>query len=263
MSLSTPEKPVCSENPFLRLKPPPIPQRMAVPITASRYVCIEPGRVVAPQGLPAFPRAKPSGLGWFSVNAVLAAFLGLIFVFSLLPSTFQQGVFNAIGLGTGVTHIVSNVPLPVDYNYVSSAYGPRWGRLHQGIDLAAKAGAPIYAASPGIVTHSGWESGYGQSVVINHGGGVQTRYGHCAKVLVKTGVTVGKGQLIAQVGSTGHSTGPHLHFEVLVNGARKNPAWYYAFKQTPSRYSLQVRQVRDSENWLRSFSNQLARFLKA
>lgn len=117
--------------------------------------------------------------------------------------------------------------IPVQYTYISSTFGPRWGRMHQGIDFAAQAGSPIYAASSGKVIQSGWESGYGNSVVIEHGDGRQTRYAHCAQLLVQTGEQVSKGKLIAKVGSTGHSTGPHLHFEVIVNGEHKNPAWYY------------------------------------
>lgn len=121
--------------------------------------------------------------------------------------------------------------LPVRFTYISSLFGPRWGRMHQGIDFAANNGAPIYAASTGNVIHSGWEAGYGKSVVLDHGNKRQTRYAHCSRLIAKVGQSVEKGQVIAKVGSTGHSTGPHLHFEVIVNGKRQNPAWYYPLHQ--------------------------------
>jgi murein DD-endopeptidase MepM/ murein hydrolase activator NlpD len=104
--------------------------------------------------------------------------------------------------------------------------------MHQGIDFAALAGSPIFATAAGKVIHSGWESGYGNSIIIEHDSGIQTRYAHCAKLLVKTGARVSQGDIIAKVGSTGHSTGPHLHFEVIVNGERRNPSWYYPLEAT-------------------------------
>jgi murein DD-endopeptidase MepM/ murein hydrolase activator NlpD len=118
---------------------------------------------------------------------------------------------------------------PVRYAYISSPYGQRWGRMHQGIDLAASQGEPIYALAGGKVAYSGWEPGYGNSVVIKHGNGMQTRYAHCSRVLVKAGAVVSKGAVVARIGSTGHSTGPHLHLEVIVDGLRRNPEWYYKF----------------------------------
>jgi murein DD-endopeptidase MepM/ murein hydrolase activator NlpD len=118
---------------------------------------------------------------------------------------------------------------PVRYAYISSPYGKRWGRMHQGIDLAAAQGEPVYALAGGKVVYSGWEPGYGNSVVIEHGNGMQTRYAHCSRVLVKAGASVFKGAVGARIGSTGHSTGPHLHLEVIVDGLRRNPEWYYKF----------------------------------
>lgn len=123
-----------------------------------------------------------------------------------------------------------SITLPVNYDYISSPFGKRWGRQHQGIDFAADAGTPIRASSEGQVVYSGWEPGYGKTVLIEHGNGLQTRYAHCSSLLVTAGREVKKGSIIARVGSTGHSTGPHLHFEVLVRGVRKNPAWYYKFE---------------------------------
>lgn len=107
---------------------------------------------------------------------------------------------------------------------ISSRYGMRSGRMHYGLDIAAKVGTPIYAADGGNVTYAGYKSSYGYLVEIDHGNGYKTRYAHCSKILVKVGDKVYKGQHIANVGNTGRSTGPHLHFEVLKNGVNQNPA---------------------------------------
>jgi LysM repeat protein len=97
---------------------------------------------------------------------------------------------------------------------------------HTGLDIANKTGTPLYAAEGGTVTFSGWSSGYGNRVDIDHGNGKKTRYGHASKLYVSVGDVVEKGQAIAAMGSTGRSTGPHLHFEVLINGVRQNPLNY-------------------------------------
>lgn len=98
---------------------------------------------------------------------------------------------------------------------------------HTGLDIGDQVGNPIYAADDGKVQISGWNrGGYGNYVIINHGNGIQTVYGHASKLLVETGEVVSRGQVIALVGSTGRSTGPHLHFEVRLNNTRKNPINY-------------------------------------
>ena len=97
---------------------------------------------------------------------------------------------------------------------------------HFAVDIANHVGTPLYAADSGVVQTAGWGRGYGNQVVINHGGGKSTRYGHQSKILVKVGQQVKKGQVIGLMGSTGWSTGPHLHFEVIINGAKKNPLNY-------------------------------------
>jgi murein DD-endopeptidase MepM/ murein hydrolase activator NlpD len=109
---------------------------------------------------------------------------------------------------------------------LTSPYGMRWGRMHEGIDIGASQGTPIYAAAGGTVIYAGWEGGYGNLTVIDHGNGLATAYGHQSKQSVSSGQTVARGQLIGYVGSTGHSTGPHLHFEVRVNGVPTNPLAY-------------------------------------
>lgn len=96
-------------------------------------------------------------------------------------------------------------------------------RPHHGIDVAADHGTPILAAAKGRVTRAGWMAGLGQTVEIDHGYGYVTRYAHASKILVRVGEEVTRGQMIAQVGSTGIATGPHLHYEVKVNGVHQNP----------------------------------------
>jgi murein DD-endopeptidase MepM/ murein hydrolase activator NlpD len=97
---------------------------------------------------------------------------------------------------------------------------------HYAVDIANKMGTPIYAADAGVVEVCGWGTGYGNQIVIDHGGGKKTRYGHLSKVYVKKGDKVSKGQNIGAMGSTGWSTGPHLHFEVIINGVKYNPLNY-------------------------------------
>jgi murein DD-endopeptidase MepM/ murein hydrolase activator NlpD len=109
---------------------------------------------------------------------------------------------------------------------VTSPFGFRWGRMHEGIDIGASYGSPIHAAASGTVIYCGWESGYGNLVAIDHGGNLATAYGHQSSIAVTCGQQVSQGQVIGYVGSTGHSTGPHLHFEVRINGAPVDPLGY-------------------------------------
>jgi murein DD-endopeptidase MepM/ murein hydrolase activator NlpD len=115
--------------------------------------------------------------------------------------------------------------LPVSGTF-SSGFGMRWGRMHSGIDVAAPTGTPIYSCWPGRVLVAGWQGGYGNTVVVDHGGGRATLYGHQSAIAVSVGQTVGAGELVGYVGSTGNSTGPHLHFEVRIDGDPVNPAPY-------------------------------------
>ena len=122
-------------------------------------------------------------------------------------------------------------PLP-DMNRVSSNYGGRTmgGRAenHSGLDMSAPSGTAIYATGPGVVTKSGLGTGYGQYVEINHGNGYLTRYAHASRLIARVGDKVQAGEHIANVGCTGRCTGPHLHYEVVKDGQRKNPSTYLA-----------------------------------
>lgn len=109
---------------------------------------------------------------------------------------------------------------------VNSRYGRRWGGWHPGVDFAARYGAPIHAVGAGTVIGAGYlsgESGYGKIVLVRHAGGVVTAYAHMSRVLVRAGQRVRTGAVLGKVGTTGHVTGPHLHFEVRIRGAKVSP----------------------------------------
>ena len=109
---------------------------------------------------------------------------------------------------------------------LTSGVGPRWGRMHEGIDISGGSGTPIAAAASGTVILAGWNGGYGQLVVVDHGGGLSTAYAHLSSIAVSVGQQVGQGSVVGGMGTTGHSTGVHLHFEVRVGGAAVNPIGY-------------------------------------
>ena len=142
-------------------------------------------------------------------------------------SSYSGSAGASVVSGNGMfTH-----PCP-GYSRISSYFGPRKQPMagassnHKGIDYAAAAGTPIYAAASGTVTTAGYSGAEGNWIVINHGNGLQTYYMHCLKLYVHAGQKVSKGQNIAAVGSTGNSTGPHLHFQVMDGGVARNPLAY-------------------------------------
>lgn len=109
---------------------------------------------------------------------------------------------------------------------INSYYGYRWGSFHTGLDIDGDTGEPFVAAASGTVSSVGWSGGYGNMILIDHGNGVATRYAHASKLSVSKGQQVSKGETIGLVGSTGRSTGPHLHLEVIINGDNVNPLNY-------------------------------------
>jgi murein DD-endopeptidase MepM/ murein hydrolase activator NlpD len=141
-----------------------------------------------------------------------------------LAAAIRTAQANAGSTGTGVPSAAGFV-WPVSGTVVSG-FGWRWGRMHEGIDIAASSGTPIWAAASGTVIHSGWLGGYGNLVVVDHGNGLATAYAHCSAIFVGLGQSVEQGETIALVGSTGNSSGPHLHFEVRVNGSAVDPLLY-------------------------------------
>ncbi|HVV57026.1 MAG TPA: peptidoglycan DD-metalloendopeptidase family protein [Gaiellaceae bacterium] len=126
---------------------------------------------------------------------------------------------------TDQTPSISGLIWPVD-GPITSPFGWRWGRMHEGIDIGVAYGTAIHAAAAGTVIYCGWEEGYGNFVVLDHGGGLATAYGHQSQIAVTCGQHVDQGQVIGYVGCTGHCTGPHLHFEVRINGNAADPMGY-------------------------------------
>ncbi len=149
----------------------------------------------------------------------------------LNENVLKEAVTGEIKVGTKIVRGVGtgSFSRPA-YGTITARFGSggrRWssGR-HTGLDIAASTGTPIYASDAGRVTFSGWKGSYGKMVIINHGNGYETYYGHCSSLLVKTGDVVDRGDLIARVGSTGNSTGAHCHFEIRYNGSILNPEKY-------------------------------------
>jgi murein DD-endopeptidase MepM/ murein hydrolase activator NlpD len=136
------------------------------------------------------------------------------------------------------------IPLKTKY-VISSRFGYRRDpfvrsvrKFHSGVDFAVPRGTPVYAAASGVVKTAGWHGGYGRFIKIKHNGNIATAYGHLSKILVKSGQSVKKGQLIGKVGSTGRSTNPHLHFEIRKGSKRVNPL---------KNVSLPVRSLRGQD----------------
>ena len=134
-----------------------------------------------------------------------------------------------------------------DLKRMASGYGWRIDpvyhirRFHEGMDFTAPVGTDIYATGNGTVVYSGWRQGYGETVEIDHGMGYATRYAHCSKRLVRVGQKVKRGDVIAKVGNTGKSTGPHLHYEVHSQGRPVDPRNFYFYDLSPEEYDEMVR----------------------
>ncbi|HHY02246.1 MAG TPA: peptidoglycan DD-metalloendopeptidase family protein [Paracoccus sp.] len=137
-----------------------------------------------------------------------------------------QEVMVSLGNFNNYRIAVSKLPLamPVKSAFrFSSGFGARWGRQHQGIDMAAPTSTSVFATGDGVVTFAGWQRGYGNLIKIQHELGTETRYGHLSKIRVKAGQRVSRNTLIGDIGNTGRSTGPHLHYEVRVDGKAVDP----------------------------------------
>lgn len=145
-----------------------------------------------------------------------------------------------------LAHIPSVIPINIKDFTMSSGYGvrrdPIYGssKFHAGLDFAAKTGTPVFATADGKVTEAGRQSGYGNSIDISHGYNYLTRYAHLSEILVKPGQEVKRGEMIGKVGSTGKSTGPHLHYEVRFKDEPQNPINYYFMDLTPEEYAEMV-----------------------
>ncbi|HXK91699.1 MAG TPA: M23 family metallopeptidase [Bacteroidales bacterium] len=151
--------------------------------------------------------------------------------------------------------------MPVDRRRISIRSGFGWRRdpftkgyrFHQGLDLAGRIGTPIYATADGLVLDpyaNSSMSGYGKVVVINHGFGYQTLYGHLSKILVKPGDKVKRGQIIGHMGSTGRSKGPHLHYEIHYKGTPVNPINYLYFSLSPDEYQDIINEAEKNKDAL-------------
>ena len=189
---------------------------------------------------------RPAGLRTHMLICIGAAMTSLTSVYlselgvtsdiaRISAQVISEPVNRVITIGTAVVKVSSSekanvsssgfiCPLERGKFVVSAYYGD--GRNHKAIDLAANRGVAIFAAAGGTVTYAGYDGDYGYNVVIDHGNGIKTRYAHASYLTVSKGQVVSQGDMIAAVGSTGYSTGNHLHFEVIVNGTRVNPAPY-------------------------------------
>ena len=149
---------------------------------------------------------------------------------NLLASSFKEA---ADSLALHTARLAATPSIMPTQGWLSSAFSAmrthpilHLARPHEGIDVSAPMGSPIEAPAAGVVTDAGWETGYGNTITINHGFGIVTKFAHASKLLVKTGQRVQRGQRIALVGNTGLATGPHLHYEVHVNGRPVDPLKY-------------------------------------
>ena len=151
-----------------------------------------------------------------------------------------------------IAHIPSIIPIEVKDYTMSSGYGyrrdPVYGstKFHAGLDFAAKTGTNVFATGDGVVEVADRKSGYGNVIDISHGYNYLTRYAHLSEILVKPGQQVKRGDLIGRVGSTGKSTGPHLHYEVRFKDEPQNPVNYYFMDITPEQYAEMVREAENA-----------------
>jgi murein DD-endopeptidase MepM/ murein hydrolase activator NlpD len=193
---------------------------------------IDPQVQAAGIGGPAAPEIGLAGLtGITRRTADIRVDLGaLIRRANLLASSFKEA---ADSLALHTARLAATPSIMPTQGWLSSAFSSmrvhpilHMARPHEGIDVSAPMGSPIEAPAAGVVTDAGWETGYGNTITIDHGFGIVTKFAHASKLLVKTGQRVSRGQRIALVGNSGLATGPHLHYEVHVNGRPVDPLKY-------------------------------------
>lgn len=161
---------------------------------------------------------------------VLKAPVDQVYVVGTKKYSYSSGGSSSSSSGGGGRTPTGMFTWPVPgVKHISSYYGPRWGKLHKGIDISTSGiyGRTVVAAASGKVTRAGWFSSYGYCIDITHSNGYLTRYAHLSKINVSKGQYVSQGQAIGKVGNSGNSTGPHLHFEIRLNGSTKNPMNYF------------------------------------
>ncbi|SBW05405.1 M23 family metallopeptidase [uncultured Dysgonomonas sp.] len=158
-------------------------------------------------------------------------------------NSFDEVLSMAKNQKDRLKHIPSIQPVPDKYlKQVASGYGTRidpiygTARFHAGMDFASNIGTPVYVTGDGVVTLADWKQGYGKCIIVDHGFGYQTLYAHLNDYKVRYGQKVTRGEQIGEVGNTGKSTGPHLHYEVHVRGVPDNPAKYYFMDLSPEEY---------------------------
>jgi murein DD-endopeptidase MepM/ murein hydrolase activator NlpD len=201
---------------------------IAGPAAANAHPAVAPVVAVIERVTPGLWQAASSSLTGFE----------LVFMGGLGRAFGTDAAIHAISKAM-TRPVLGHVPLDGDCDR-SSAYGMRRHpvlkrrRMHRGIDFAARRGTPVLAAGSGVVTFAGRQNGYGQLIIIDHGHGLTTRYGHLRRIKVNVGDRVAPGQTIGQVGSSGRATGPHLHFEVRVAGKAVDPIRYTGFAMPPA-----------------------------
>ncbi len=171
--------------------------------------------------------AAPGGSGITGGAAATSA--GASTVPARTGSTADKGAEPHLATARWPARAPIDLAVPVG-GPISSGYGYRWGRLHEGIDIASSHGYAVRAAASGVVRYAGYRGTYGNLIILAHEQDTETYYGHLSRILVKAGQKVERGVVIGRVGSTGHSTGPHLHFEVRVRGRPLDPSYVLGLK---------------------------------
>jgi murein DD-endopeptidase MepM/ murein hydrolase activator NlpD len=166
-------------------------------------------------------------MGPFAVGALMSLALASLAGSAGTAAASERPRIGPDARATTVAELRSRWPV---HGPITSAFGPRraFARFHHGIDIAVEPATPCRTAAAGKVVHAGWRNGYGKTVIVDHGDGIQTLYGHLLSIGVRRGQRVARGALLGLTGATGHVSGPHLHYEILVNGRPVDPGPYLA-----------------------------------